>query len=162
MKQIMTILSVLFILTGCATTYQKNSLTGGYSETQLDENLFNVTFKGNGYTSKERANDFTLLRCAELTIENGYKFFTIVTAQDNTQTRTRTSPITTKTEASVSGSGNSASGTSTTRTYGGQTYTITKPSTSNTILCYRTKPNTGFSYNAEFIYRSITNKYGIN
>lgn len=153
---------LLVLFAGCATTYQQNGLTGGYSETQLDENLFNVTFKGNGYTSKERANDFTLLRCAELTIENGFKFFTIVTAQDNTQTHSRTTPITTKTEASVSGSGNSASGTSTTRTYGGQTYTITKPSTSNTILCYKAKPATGFSYNAEFIYRSVTKKYGIN
>ena len=46
----------------CATTYQSEGLTGGFSETQLDENIFRVTFYGNGYTGKERVTDFALLR----------------------------------------------------------------------------------------------------
>jgi len=67
MKKLIAIVILAFILQGCATSYQKTSFTGGYSETQLDENVFNVSFKGNGYTSRERVADFTLLRSAELT-----------------------------------------------------------------------------------------------
>ena len=62
-----------FLLSGCATAYQPKGFTGGFSETQLDESVFQVSFRGNAYTSSERAADFTLLRSAELTIENGYR-----------------------------------------------------------------------------------------
>ena len=35
-------------------------------------------FKGNGYTSKDKTFDFALLRSAELTLENGYRYFVVV------------------------------------------------------------------------------------
>jgi hypothetical protein len=41
-----------------------------------------LTFKGNGYTSRERATDFNLLRCAEVCLENGYKYFVIVDGKE--------------------------------------------------------------------------------
>lgn len=37
------------ILSGCATAYQKESSTGGFSKTQLGDNIFQVSFKGNAY-----------------------------------------------------------------------------------------------------------------
>ena len=46
-------------------------------------------------------------------------------------------------------------------TTGGQTYLMSKPGASNTIVCFEEKPNTGFSYSAEFIHKSITQKYRI-
>lgn len=162
MKRAIIILFVLVWVQGCATSYQSNGLTGGYSETQLDENLFNVTFKGNGYTSRERAEDFTLMRSAELAIQNGYNYFQIIKSEDHTKNDVRTRPTTTTTKMNVSGKGNSASGEAKTRTTGGNSYTVARPSTSNTILCFKDKPDSGFSYNAEFIYKSISKKYGIN
>ena len=66
------------LLFGCATTYQSDGATGGYSETQLDENVFVVHFSGNGFTKKARAADFALLRSSELTLEHGYKYFVII------------------------------------------------------------------------------------
>ena len=36
------------VLAGCATAYQPEGLTGGFDETQLDRNVFRVSFKGNG------------------------------------------------------------------------------------------------------------------
>ena len=74
MKKLLTILLVAIIMQGCATTYQSNGYTGGYSETQLDENVFKVSFRGNGFTRKDRTEDFTLLRSAELAIKNGYNY----------------------------------------------------------------------------------------
>jgi hypothetical protein len=37
---------VVILLTSCATTYQKQGFTGGFSETQLGENIFQISFKG--------------------------------------------------------------------------------------------------------------------
>ena len=67
----------LLALAGCSTPYQRTGFTGGFSETRLQENAFSVSFRGNGYTSRERSTDFALLRCAELTLENGFKFFAV-------------------------------------------------------------------------------------
>lgn len=145
-----------FISFACATSYQSTGFTGGYSETQLDENVFQVNFKGNGFTSKERSADFALLRCAELASNNGYDYFTIIDAQQYTTNSTYTTP--TQTKAKVSVYGNTAYGSST--TYGGQTYNISKPSNTNTIICFKEKPE-GFSYNVKFLMHSLKEKYDL-
>ena len=154
------ILSSIF-LSGCATTYQSSGFSGGYSETQLDENVFKVAFRGNGYTGREKVADFTLLRSAELSLQNGYKYFVVIDANSYTSNSTHTTPTTSNTTANVYGSGNYAYGNARTTTYGGQTYNISKPSSSNTIVCFKEKPENTFSYNAGFIYKNITKKYNI-
>lgn len=65
-------------LAGCATSYQPKSFSGGYSEIRLREDLFEVSFQGNGSTSRERAADFALLRSAEVALENGFPYFVII------------------------------------------------------------------------------------
>src|SRR5262245_65287639 len=61
-----------FLLSGCATSYQSNGFTGGYSETQLAPDVFRVAFRGNRYTSPEQARDFCMLRAAELALQHGF------------------------------------------------------------------------------------------
>ncbi|MCK5271480.1 MAG: hypothetical protein KAJ52_02845 [Sedimentisphaerales bacterium] len=161
MKNLFIISLVAIFIQGCATAYQRSGFTGGYSETQLDENVFKVSFRGNGYTGRERVSDFTLLRSAELALENGYKYFVIIDANSYTSNSTYTTPTTSRTTGSAYGYGNYAYGSATTTTTGGQTYNISKPSSLNTIVCFKEKPNTGFSYDAKFIYESITQKYSI-
>jgi hypothetical protein len=160
MKNIILI-SIFVLLQGCATAYQKTGFSGGYSETQLDKNVFNVSFRGNGFTSHERVADFTLLRSAELTLEHGYKYFAIINAKSYTSHSTYTTPTTSYTTGSAYGYGNYAYGSATTTTTGGQTYNISKPSASDTIVCFKEKPDAVFTYNAEFIYKNIRQKYGI-
>ena len=77
MKKILTVLLCLS-LAGCATGYHSKGLTGGYSNMKLQDNIFKVTFRGNAYSSMERTGDFALLRSAEITIENGYKYFVVL------------------------------------------------------------------------------------
>lgn len=161
MKKLIAITFATLILQGCATSYQKTGFTGGYSETQLDENVFNVSFRGNGYTGRERVADFTLLRSAELTLEHGFQYFAIIDANKYTSNSTYTTPTTSHTTGSAYGSGNYAYGSATTTTTGGQTYNISKPGSSNTIVCFKEKPETVFTYNANFIYKNIRQKYGI-
>ena len=92
MKTTTALILVALLLHGCATPYQQTGLTGGFSETQLDENVWTVTFKGNGYTSRERATDFNLLRCAEICLENGYRYFMIVEGKEYSKEGFYTAP----------------------------------------------------------------------
>lgn len=165
-------LSLILLLGGCATAYQPQGMTGGFSEAQLDTNVFTVTFKGNGFTGRDRANDFTLLRSAELALKHGFKYFVIVDAQKYSKNSTYTTPTTATTNLNANTYGSAYSygnnttynantyGTATTTASGGQTYNISKPRTSNTIVCFTEKPQ-GFTYNAEFLAKSLKKKYGI-
>jgi hypothetical protein len=70
--------SVLLALSGCATSYQPyNIVTGGLTETKLGPDLVRIVFHGNSSTSKERAQDFALLRAADLSLQAGFPYFTI-------------------------------------------------------------------------------------
>ena len=154
-------LSLLLALSGCATSYQAQSFSGGFTETQLDKNVFKVTFKGNGYTPGERAEDFALLRSAELTLKNGFSHFAIIDERQSTDFGVVTTPSQSYTTGSVTAYGNTAYGNARTTTTGGQSYIVKKPSASNTIVCFSGKPENGFAYDAQFLYDSLTAKYGI-
>ena len=161
MRFVTVICLVAILAQGCATSYKSSGFGGGYTETQLDENVFKVSFRGNGYTGLERASDFALLRCSELALQHGYKYFVVVDAASSISNSTFTTPTTSRTTTNANVYGNHVYGNSSTVTTGGQTYNISKPSASNTIVCFNEKPDDAFSYNAEFMYRSITEKYGI-
>lgn len=73
---------ILLIFAGC-TPYQKNKdfslLTpkGGYSDFQIAENKFSVSFQSNSHTSSDRTYRYALKRAAELTLIHQYKYFAI-------------------------------------------------------------------------------------
>ncbi len=68
----------LLALCSCATSYGAKGLFGGFEETRIDATTMRVHFQGNGFTSKQKVETYTLLRCAELTQEAGYDWFLIV------------------------------------------------------------------------------------
>ena len=83
MKLLTTLLGIaLFSLAGCATQtpYKPAAERGaeGYTETQLTENRYRITFVGNTVTPSETVKDFALLRAAELTLQHGYEWFRIM------------------------------------------------------------------------------------
>jgi len=155
--------TLVCLCVGCATGYQQQSFTGGFSETQIDKNVWTVTFKGNAYTSRDRAADFTLLRCAELALQNGYKYFVIVDKSHGVTTGSYTTPTQSTTSGTVTSFGNTARIEAQTQTYGGQTYIYQKPSSSNTIVGFVDRPSNtqAFVYDADFIKNSISRKYEI-
>lgn len=85
-------------LAACATPtpYQPNvrgtATSGGYSEIRLEENRYRVTFAGNSLTSRETVEGYLLYRAAELTVQNGYDWFNVVTRDTDRQTRTYVEP----------------------------------------------------------------------
>jgi len=159
--QSLLVVFVTLALGACATSYQAKSFTGGFSETQLDQNVWTVTFKGNGYTSMERATDFTLLRSADLALQNGFGYFVIAEKGQAIESGAFTTPTQTTTTGSATLSGNTVYGQTHSTTYGGQTFIFHKPSTSNTIICFKERPQNvqGMVYDANFLKNSISQKY---
>jgi hypothetical protein len=77
MNKIILIAASLLIF-GCgATAYKPYGLTGGYSDKKLFNDEFVISFDGNIRTDANRAIDFAMLRAAEITLDNGYKYFVI-------------------------------------------------------------------------------------
>ena len=157
------IASVLVLLVaGCATPYQPTGLAGGFTETQIDTNVFRVTFKGNGFTSPERAEDMALLRSAELTLKHGFTHFAIADGRSRSETVTIDTPAQATTRGSISTYGNTSYLNARTQITGGDSITVAKPSTSNTIVLFKGKPQiAAFVYDAQFIMNSLGPKVGI-
>lgn len=76
--RLLTALTLTLCASSCATGYGSKGLFGGFTETQLDANTVRVNFQGNGFTSKEKVETYTMLRCAELTVQNGYDWFLVM------------------------------------------------------------------------------------
>jgi len=151
MRSVLILAIAIFSLLSACTPYQSQGFTGGYTETWLAEDVVRVRFKGNGYTSSERAADFSLLRVSEIAREKGYPYFVLLSEEvGSTSYQTPTS-------YSVS-----TFGSSTTISQTGGT-TVTKPRAENTAKFLRAQPRNfpGMVYDASFVCRSITKKYEI-
>lgn len=85
-------------LTACATAtpYQPavrgQAVSGGFSETRLEADRFRVNFAGNSLTSRETVERYLLYRAAELTVDQGGDWFTLVERQTDRKARTYVDP----------------------------------------------------------------------
>ena len=159
MKFLITALLAM-LLAACATPYQPSGMSGGFTETRLDSNVFRVTFKGNGYTSRERAEDMALLRSAELTLQYGFTHFAIADGRSTAEHVTIDMPTRATTTGTVSTYGNTSYINARTNVTGGDSFTVAKPSTTNTIVCFNGKPQiNAFVYDANFLVDSLSPKY---
>ena len=85
-------------LSGCAsmTPYQPairgQHPGGGYSEQSLGEGRYQVTFRGNSLTARDRVEGYLLYRAAELTARDGYDWFLIVDRLTERETSTYAVP----------------------------------------------------------------------
>jgi hypothetical protein len=62
----------------CASPYAQGGITGGFEQRQLADGVWRVSYNANAYTSEETVQTYWLYRCAELTIEQGYDGFQIL------------------------------------------------------------------------------------
>ena len=84
-------LSVIF-LTGCSTSYHEKGIFGdGYSDYRVNQDKFAVTFRGNEYTDSEDVRRFVLMRAVELTLQNGFRYFKILSEKDVSRQTTESS-----------------------------------------------------------------------
>lgn len=105
MKKLLLVL-IISVLTACATPYQSEGLRGGYSEMQLNDNEYVVSFSGNGFTSEERVTKLLLYRCAELTKKKGFNYFVISSVHEAQNNSQFTTPTTVSSSATGYNNGN--------------------------------------------------------
>lgn len=142
---------ITLFLTGCASTYGPESLlSGGYTESLIQDNIFRVNFKGKASDSIGRVNDFALLRSAEITIQNGYSYFIVIEGGTTIKTGVVSTP------AHI----NMATG----MIEGGHVSSYSKPNASIVIQCYKEKPEnvSGIIYDATQVRSNIKSQYKIN
>ncbi len=89
MKGLFLPLSMLTLLGACAvpTPYQAANGGFGYSDQQIESNRYRVSFDGNASTPREEVQNYLLYRAAELTVQNGFDYFTIVDRDVERSTR---------------------------------------------------------------------------
>src|SRR6185436_16372959 len=78
MKQLAA-LALLLLAFGCATGYQSldEGITGGYTETRLAPDEWRLLVEGNGLTERRQVEQILLRRAAELTLEQGKRYFVL-------------------------------------------------------------------------------------
>ena len=166
MYKFLILCAVALSISGCITPYEHHNVWtgGGFDELQLSENSWKVSFRGNEFDDKNRIYDLCLLRCAELTLKNGYKHFSVVTRENTSEVGSFTTPsYTTPSYTTQVGSGLGAfQSTTGGQTYGGQNIITSSPSSSIEIVCYASKPTELHSYSAEYLKQAIKAKYQIN
>jgi hypothetical protein len=149
------------LLAACATSYQSSSFTGGFQDTQLAPDVFRVSFRGNSFTSRDRVQDFALLRAAELTLANGARYFGVMAETDQSRIDTHVSSGSARTTGTVSMYGNTGYYSGTTTYTAPKVTTYYKPGVGMMIRTFNTKPEGDFAFDAEFVSRSIRTKYGV-
>jgi hypothetical protein len=127
-----------FLLSGCATSYQSNGFTGGYSERQLAPDVFRVAFRGNKYTSPEQAQDFCMLRAAELALQHGFTHLALVDERSSTTAHS----FTTAGQATTTG-------------------TASTPGQTHTFQFFKAKPDGVFTFDAALLQQFIKQTYKI-
>ena len=134
-----TILLTLILLSACTAPYKpQEGNSNGYSDVQVDEDSFIVSFKGG---APLRTKELALLRSAEVCLTNFYRYFT-VTQMDDLST------------IHIHGS--------TFVPYGhlqyGDSYTVKKPHYVYTVVCSFERLSTP-SYDARMVLENISDKH---
>ena len=96
MKRLLIAAAAALALAGCTTAtpyqpYQPGSFSasaGGFSEQRIGSDRFRITFAGNSLTSRETVERYLLFRSAEVTVAEGYDWFTLADRHTDRKTRT--------------------------------------------------------------------------
>lgn len=93
-----TAASGALLLGACATETTYRPATGqgfsrtGFSDRQVEQNRFLVSFAGNSSTPRDTVERYLLFRAAEITLQNGGDYFVMVNRDTDLQSRTYTTP----------------------------------------------------------------------
>ena len=148
------LLSQILLSLGCnATPYQPLGRNGGYSEIRQSENVFRVSFRGNGFTTESRAYDFAVRRAADLTLQHGFTHFDIVNQEAGETIHEVSTPTTVQSDTFYT---ENTSSTSQTINHGGTSF-FTRPYINLLVVCSNEKTSAA-SFNATMVIESMANR----
>ncbi len=142
---------------GCAVYQPNNLLTGGYSEVQLAPDVFSISFEGASWHGAGAAHDFAMLRAADVTVKNGFRYFGIFTIRERASKTSIRKPGSISTDDYVIG--NTFYGPST--FIPAETLDIAHPRSRLIIKCFTYKPRNILVLDARLLKRSIRKAYNL-
>lgn len=163
MKKMVSLAFVL-ILAGCAIgrSYHDadNMWKLGYTDTQLNESVYRVSYAGYSIPQSE-CDDFAIMRASEIAKEKGYKYFRILTEKQSSQSQSYYIPGTTYTTGTVSNYGNVAQVNASSYSSGFMG-TANYPVSTITIEMLMEKGDALDILDAEIIWSSLAPKHGVD
>ena len=163
LHKVVIIILCAFGISGCVPTPYKSqewNFLGGYSDTKVEEDTYDIQFKGNAFTKREAVIDYALLRSAEVALEHQCVAFAIIDAKERVSTEENPEGEISYLDGQklmhpISVYGNFS-------TEAGKTYFLQKPDVVNRILCFKTQPSIDHHvYDPHFITLTLRTKYGI-
>lgn len=152
------------LLCACATPYRPIKKGTGYASSQVASNQFSVSFQGNADTHLQKAYDFALLRSAEITLQNQFRFFSVLDATNTSSAKRYTRVYRTYAPTPIIGG----------QDFGRYDYVrnlqavqvqqseiFYQPGTVLLIKCFDSRPEKGFAYDATELEQSLKRKYKI-
>ncbi len=149
-------LLVALVLSGCASNlYVKKTDNPfdlrmyGFYDNKIQDGVYKVGYTGG---TQQNAEDLVLLRAADVTLENGYKYFVVQEQANTTKTNTSYTPL-----MPYKYKGN-------TYLTGGYTSTSEMPEVSRIIECHHDKPynSKAVVYDAQQIRSNLRQKYKLD
>lgn len=118
------LIAASLLLSGC-TTYRPAGFGGGYSDLMIAPDTAYVKYQGSDLSSPQRIVELLLKRCADVTLQNGFRYFSAENWDDESSTESITFPGSVDSSATVNGTvyGNSFSA------YGTENSIVRPPST---------------------------------
>jgi hypothetical protein len=139
------LLALALLLGACAKPLQSDHYVDRTSASWLDANRFVVSYRGSRDIPEQTAVDLTLLRSAEIALQNDFHFFAIVDGE----------------AAASAADSQQRTGAAEYIVHDGKRYHAASPATRNTVVCFERKPR-GFAYVALFVKASLRAKYGLD
>jgi len=159
MRYLILILLALSMV-GCAVYKPRTGNGPGYSELQIDANVYRVTLRGNGSTKPDQADEMALLRASELMLSKDFAYFMIADGSDSVESNSFTTPVQSSTRGYIQGSGSTARYSAKTTYSGGQTFNVHVPTVTKTVVGFKDRPTSGgIVYNSQQIFDSLAARY---
>lgn len=155
--------TLMLLLTSCGIgrSYHDtdNMWKLGYSDTQLNETVYRVSYAGYSIPQSE-CDDFALMRAAEVTRRKGYKYFRIITEKQSSQSQSFGFPGSTYTTGAVSNYGNFSTFNATSHSSGFMA-TMNYPVSTITIEMLKEQDSSPDTLNADLIWSSLAERHGV-
>ncbi len=156
--------ALALVLCSCATAYHPLKHGRGYFSTQVSSDQFTVGFQGNADTSLERVYDLTLLRSAEVTLTNGFHFFSVLDVTNTSSSKRFKAVYQTASMVPVIGLqdfGRYDYFPSPARVQVQEPRVYYEPGTVLYIQCFARRPEQPFAYDAAVLEDSLKRKYKV-
>ncbi|MEM7741408.1 MAG: hypothetical protein AAF225_11480 [Pseudomonadota bacterium] len=95
MRKLLTLL-IVSVVAACATPtpFEPADSRGyGFADQKIESNRYRISFAGNSLTSREQVENALLLRAAQITLENGYDHFIVVSDDTETEREVRVTDL---------------------------------------------------------------------